>query len=375
MTSPLKVGVVGGGLIAQAVHLPNLAKLSDDFAVVGIADVSPRVAGALGRKYAARAYTDWRRLIERERLDAVLVCSPPATHVEVTLAALECNLAVFVEKPLCLDPVDARRICRRAAESGAVVQVGYMKRFSATYEALLEALPTSADQLRLISVTTYDPWMAREPFVRWDEMVRGADVPPSVVAAQDQSHRDQVEAAVGHCDTGTARAYGYTFLSCLIHDVNLVHGALDRLAVKSPMAPLMATAWAEGAGGSIGLELPTGAVAHFAWVLLPGCDDFREQATFYFEDAVHEVCFGAPYDREAPSVYRVTRSGESRTPTEVKVIGDPFLAELRHFHECVVGATRPRCPPEQGARDVALLRDAFVAGQAARGDRRDRGAA
>ena len=93
---PLRIGVVGGGLIAQAVHLPRLAADPARFAVVGIADPSPKVIGALAARYApAHGYLDWRDLLDREELDAVAVCSPHSTHAEVVLAALDraCTLS------------------------------------------------------------------------------------------------------------------------------------------------------------------------------------------------------------------------------------------------------------------------------------------
>jgi predicted dehydrogenase len=360
MSATLRVAVVGGGLIAQAMHLPNLAHLADEFELVAVADVSANVAVGLGLRYSATPYTDWRDLLEQERLDAVLVCSPHATHAEITLAALDRGLAVFVEKPLCIDPQDADRICRRSAATGLVVQVGYMKRFAPAYEALLEGLPASTDRLRLVSVVTYDPWMAREPFVPWNQMIQSNDIPAAVRNQQRESECEQVRAAVGHGDDGTVRAYSYTFLACLIHDVNLVHGALDRLGVDAPLVPLMAADWADGHGGSLAVRLPNGALAQFAWVLLSGLTAFREQATLYFEDAVHELRFPCPYDRDAPVRYSVTAAHAGNAVREFK--GDAFASELRHFHDCVVHRLPCRCPPEQAARDIKLLRDLFVSG-------------
>ena len=363
MSDELRVAVVGGGLIAQAIHLPNLARLSDAFDLVAVADASPHVANGLARQYSATPYTDWRELLGHERLDALLVCSPHSTHAEITLAGLDCGLPVFVEKPLCISPQDADRICSRSAATGLVVQVGYMKRFAPAYEAFLDGLPGSSDRLRLVTVVTYDPWMAREPFVPWNQMIHGRDIPMSVREAQQAAERDQVEAAVGHSDEATVRAYSYTFLACLIHDVNLIHGALEHLGVDGPLLPLMAAHWAHGDAASIAAGLPNGATAQFSWVLLPGLLDFHEQATLYFEDTIHELRLPGPYDRDAGGRYSVTGTQGTR-PTHIvrELKGDAFAAELSHFHDCVVTGAICRCPPEQAARDIELLRDLFAAG-------------
>jgi predicted dehydrogenase len=350
----LRTGVVGGGLIAQAVHLPNLARCSDAFELTAIADVSRRVAEGLAARYApARGYTDWRAMLDGERLDAVVVCSPHATHAEVTLAALDLGLHVLVEKPLCIAPDDAAAICRRREEAGLVVQVGYMKRYDPAYQAFLDALPVG-DALRFVDVVTYDPWMAREPFVPWSSMIHGDDVPRAVIEAGAGDEAEQVARAVGSDDPATVRAYSYTFLACLVHDVNLVHGALDRLGVGEA-EPRSAAHWADGDAASFTARLPGGATWHCAWLLLRGLDEFRERAALYFENAIHELEMPAPYWPDAPRVHRVTGA----EPTGHT--GDAYLAELRHFHACVVDGTPCRTPPDQAARDIELLRGLFLA--------------
>jgi predicted dehydrogenase len=356
----LRIGVVGGGLIAQAVHLPNLARCSDAFELVAIADVSPRVAEGLAARYApARAHLEWRALLDDERLDAVVVCSPHATHAEVTLAALDRGLHVLVEKPLCIAPEDAAAICRRRDETGLVVQVGYMKRYDVAYEAFLDALPATGAGLRFVDVVTYDPWMAREPFVPWSSMLRGDDAPAAVVEAGRAAEAEQVERAVGSAEPETVRAYSYTFLACLVHDVNLVHGALERVGVDA-VEPVSATHRAGGDAASFTARLANGATWHCAWLLLRGLDEFRERAALYFEDAVHELEMPAPYWPDAPRIHRVTGAH----PTEHT--GDAYVAELRHFHSCVVDGIACRTPAEQATRDIALLRDLYVLSKARR---------
>jgi predicted dehydrogenase len=345
------------------VHLPNLRRLSDAFKLVAIADVSLGVAEGLARRHApARPYTDWSQMLAREELDAVVVCTPHATHREITLAALSRGVHVFVEKPLCISPDDAEAICARRAETGLVVQVGYMKRFHPGYEALLDALPPAVDGLRLVDVVTYDPWMSREPFVRWSEMVRANDVAPALVEDGRQSEREQVARAVGRADTATVRAYSYTFLACLVHDVNLVHGALDRLGVAGALEPRTAADWADGEAASFTVGLPGGATWHCAWLLLPGQLEFRETASLYFADGVHQVTFPAPYDVAAPVEHRVGGAADAeRSLVARELVGDAYVAELLHFRDCVVDGAECRTPPEQARRDIELLRDLFLA--------------
>ena len=367
MTRRLRTAVIGGGLIAQAVHLPNLVRLQDLFEIVAIVDASPTVAEGLAARYGdAVSYADWRQMLDRERLDAIVVCSPHATHASITLAALCRGLNVFVEKPLCISPNDAKAICAARDETGLVVQVGYMKRFEPAYQRFLDGLPTSADQLRLVTVVTYDPSMAREPFVPWNQMIHSNDIPVPALEEQRDSEFRQVQEAVGFDDDRTVRAYSHTFLACLIHDVNLIHGALDRLGVDGPLLPAAAADWAAGDGGTIVVQLPNGAPWHSSWVLLPGLMEFRERATLHFADAIHEISFPSPYDQRAGVAHSITSARNSKPVHRDRAItGDAFAAELSHFHDCVVERAPCRCPPEQAARDIELLRDLFVSGATA----------
>jgi predicted dehydrogenase len=312
--------------------------------------------GLAARHDAARAYTDWARMLDDERLDAVIVCSPHATHAEIVLAALERGLHTLVEKPLCIAPDDAAAICRRRDDTGLVVQVGYMKRYDPAYEAFLDALPANADALRLIDVVTYDPYLVREPFVPWERMLHGDDVPAAVLAAAHEAEAEQLRRAVGSADRVAARAYGNAFLGALVHDVNLVHGALDRLGMRGDVEPLGAAYRADGEAASFTARLPGGATWHCAWLLLRGLMDFRERATLYFADAVHELELPSPYSPDAARVHRVTevRGGEHAVTVDEHA-DDAYLAELRHFHACVVDGAACRTPPEQALRDIGLL--------------------
>jgi predicted dehydrogenase len=358
VSAPIRVAVIGGGLIAQAVHLPNLAAMADRFAVAAVADISPSVAAGLGERYAGgRGYTDWRELLASHELDAIVVCSPHDTHAEIVLAALDRGLHVFVEKPLCVVPEDAETICRRQRDTGLTVQVGYMKRFDAAYLALLDALPGDAERLRMIDTVTYDPWMAREPFVPWTRMLAPADVPADVLEAGRAEEAEQVRRAVGGADADTVRAYSYSFLACLVHDVNLAHGVLDALGVDARPEGASAAEWAAGGAASFTATLPGGPRWRGAWLLLDGQLEFRERATFYFTDGVYELELPVPYWPQAERRLRVARDAAVAIET---FSGDAYVAELGHFADCIEHGAVCLTPPEQAARDIELLRDLFV---------------
>ena len=353
-----RFGVIGGGLIAQAVHLPNL-HANAAVELVAIADPSAETSAGLAAKYGLRAsYLDWREMLQAEELDAVVVCSPHSTHAAIVHAAIELGIHSLVEKPLCIDPADARAIAVAAAAAGVIVQVGYMKRFDPAYERFLSGMP-SPESLRLIDVVTYDPWMSREPYVPWNSMIRGNDIPADVLKAGLADEARQVGAAVGTDDPQTVRSYSYTFLACLIHDINLVRGVLDAWGMSS--TAVSSAAWADGNAASATLRLSNGAEWRTSWMLLPGLERFEERASFYFDDAIHELQFAVPYHSQAPTLLKTLTTMNGRPVETVdSFVSDSYVAELDAFLAAIDSGAAVLTPPEQSVGDIEILRDLFL---------------
>jgi myo-inositol 2-dehydrogenase / D-chiro-inositol 1-dehydrogenase len=124
--TPARVGVVGlGGIgVRHARLLRELAEAE----LVGVAELDGSRRESIAAELGAAPYADWRHLLESERLDALFVATPPATHADPTVAALDAGLHVFVEKPLARTAADAAAIVAAAERSGCVCAVGYQWR-------------------------------------------------------------------------------------------------------------------------------------------------------------------------------------------------------------------------------------------------------
>jgi UDP-N-acetylglucosamine 3-dehydrogenase len=94
----LRVGLIGCGGIAP-VHLDSYRQ-DGRVRVVAVADVEEQRAAALAAQSGAAPYTDYRQMIDEQRLDAVSVLTPPAFHREIAEAALAAGVHVLAEKPL-----------------------------------------------------------------------------------------------------------------------------------------------------------------------------------------------------------------------------------------------------------------------------------
>jgi predicted dehydrogenase len=358
------MGVVGGGLVAQAMHLHYLAHLSDRFELVAVAEPSQVVRESLRRRYRLEAaYSDYEELLDGTKLDAVVVSSPAQTHAEVTLAALERGLHVFVEKPMCITLADADRIVAARKASGRVVQVGYMKRFDPAWERMLEGMPDSAESLRYVSVVVHDPEFG--PFFGREDIVRGADVPQAVLDGGRMKLRAQVKEAVGADSPAVLNAFEASFLGSLVHDVNLVHGLLERLGEPLPGQVIDGDWWNDGFAVTGSVRLASGGRWDSAWIQLLDIFEYRERVTFFFAEEVHSLTFPSPWLKQSPTLYEASRAGRAgRAVDAFESYEESFARELVHFHGCVVEGTECRTPPEQARMDMDVLTQMFLKAQA-----------
>jgi predicted dehydrogenase len=356
----LRIGVVGGGLVAQAMHLHFLAHLSSLFELVAVADPSATVRDALQRRYNLEAtYEDHHGLLEGTKLDAVVICSPSQTHTQVTLDALEHGLHVFVEKPMCITLADADRIIEAQHSTGKVVQVGYMKRFDRAWERMREGLPDSVDSLRYISVVVHDPEFV--PYFGPGDIVRGSDIPAEIMESGREQMRAQVREAAGADSQAVITAFEGAFLGSLVHDVNLVHGLLEQLGEPLPAAVIGGDWWNEGQAVTGAVRLSNGARWDSAWIQLLDVYEYRESVTFFFAEEVHSLTFPSPWLKQSPTLYEVSRAKESARVTErFESYEESFARELAHFHDCVVNGTECRTPPEQARLDMDVLTRMFL---------------
>ena len=344
---PVRIGVVGAGLIAQVAHLPLLRARPADFTVVGLADPDAitrrRVAARFGIDAAAPTQAE---LLDAADLDAVLIASPNGAHGAQVLEALAAGVHVLVEKPLCLSVEEAERIAAARDRVGRVVQVGYMKRYDPAVEALLDELGDA--ELLHVESLTHDPGLRR---------FFGPGAPEARAGlASDRAGGAGPAAAAPRLDGEGPRERWWSelFAGALVHDVNLVHAVLERLGLG---ADRIADAFADDdrAGGTIVLQ--GGARWSATWLALPAVDRFAERVTVYSADGIRALEFPAPYLLHAPTRYTRAQGAERRVRSAFDEAYDRALA---HFRACLAGETSCRTPPEQAARDIALLGELFA---------------
>jgi predicted dehydrogenase len=107
----VSIGIIGAGGICKTRHLPGLAKI-DGVTVQAVCNRSRESGEAIAGEWSIpEVMTDWRALIARDDLNAVLIGTWPYTHAEMSIAALEAGKHVFCQA----------RMARTAAEADAML--------------------------------------------------------------------------------------------------------------------------------------------------------------------------------------------------------------------------------------------------------------
>lgn len=162
----VRIGFVGAGGIAGA-HMNSLEKI-ENAQVVAFADIDEARAQKAAARFRAATYTDYRRMMEIERLDAVYVCVPPFAHTDAELIAASRGIHLFVEKPVALTMGKAREIERAISDGGIIAGVGYHWRAYDTTRRVLQEL----EDRTVGMVMGY--WLGGLPGVPWWRRMDGS---------------------------------------------------------------------------------------------------------------------------------------------------------------------------------------------------------
>ena len=104
-------------------------------------DISATLLQVVGARFdIPNRYDNVISMLDAGGLDAVLVLNSDEYHAECVIAALERDVHVLVEKPMCLSAREAEEIIAARDRSGRTVMVGYMRRFAPAFTEAVKLL-------------------------------------------------------------------------------------------------------------------------------------------------------------------------------------------------------------------------------------------
>lgn len=154
-------GIIGGGVIgpthARAVKDVEGAKL------VAVCDVVEAAAKKFGDDTGAPAYTDLGKMLKREDLDVLDVCTPSGLHARLGIQGAEAGKHVLVEKPIDISLENADSLIGACEKAGVKLGVIFQHRFDAATRKLKEAVD-SGKFGRLILGDAYVKWYRAQEY-------------------------------------------------------------------------------------------------------------------------------------------------------------------------------------------------------------------
>ena len=126
-----RIGIIGVGGIARGKHIPELSCVSE-CKITAICDIDKAVLERVGDNLkldAEHRFTDYKKLIDCDDVDAVEICTPNYLHIEMAEYAAEKGKAMNIEKPLCLDARDAEGLFNTVKQKDIPNMMSFSYRF------------------------------------------------------------------------------------------------------------------------------------------------------------------------------------------------------------------------------------------------------
>lgn len=120
----MKAAIIGLGVIGK-VHYDVLKRHGED--IVALCDID---AAKLNGYDNVKKYFDYKKMLDEEKIDVVHICTPHYLHADMTIYALERNVNVLCEKPLCIRKEDVARIIDAENKSEAMLGVCLQNRYN-----------------------------------------------------------------------------------------------------------------------------------------------------------------------------------------------------------------------------------------------------
>ena len=314
----VNIGVIGAGRIGR-IHGRNLKFQVPGAKIIAIADVIIESAKKLADELEIPVCEeDYRRLLRKDDIQAVIICSSTDTHAQIIIEAAEAGKHIFCEKPIALEMDKIDRALAAVDKAGVKLQVGFNRRFDPSFKKAKELVEAGKiGTPHLLRISSRDPQ------------------PPPL---------DYI------------RVSGGLFLDMMIHDFDMA-----RYLLKEEVTEMMATGHCliDSSIGQCG-DIDTAVVLLKFQSGALGTIDNSRQAAYGYDQRI-EV-FGS----EGSVVV------ENKTPTEVTLHSaesiqsdkplhffleryqEAYLAEMNHFITCILEDKEPCVGGLDGKISVAM---------------------
>lgn len=330
----IRLGVIGLGMIGK-VHAEILRKI-EECDLVAICDIDAKHQ-AMGETLGTKFYPHYQEMIERERLDGVVIALPNDFHTPVGIDCAKRGLNLFVEKPIAQNLSEADRLIEAARKSNVQILVGHHRRFNPLVETTRDII--RGGQIgKLVGVVIL--WTLLKPFdyfqdpFSWRREKGGGPILINVIHEIDN-------------------------LRYICGEVTQVYAEVSHRVRKFPVEDSV----------SVALRLEDDVLVNiFLSDCVPGnlaYESTTGENPFFFHSPGPENCyyfFGTEASIAFPQLRKLFYPDPSKAGWQypisqegVKVIReDPYLRELSHFCKVAAGEETPRITGEDARRTLEV---------------------
>lgn len=179
MLKTINWGIIGCGDVTEVKSGPAFNKIAGSRLQAVMRRDKEKAADYATRHNVPKWYNDGYALIADPDVNAIYVATPPSSHEEYAIAAMEAGKPVYIEKPMTVNAASAKRIAAKAAATGVAVSIAHYRRQLPLFKKIKQLLDEKyIGDARFVNLELFQPVNAKgfEPragYWRLDPSVSG----------------------------------------------------------------------------------------------------------------------------------------------------------------------------------------------------------
>ncbi len=221
---PYGFAIIGCGFIGQK-HARVLSEL-EGAEITAVCDNVKDRAVEFGKKYKAKPYTDYAKLLKNKDVDIVTLCTPSGMHAQMTIDAAKAGKHVVTEKPMALTLRGADKMMEECKKNNVRLFVIKQNRYNPPIKRLKEAIDKGRFGKIFLANTTIR-WSRPQKYYNGDEWRGTLRMDGGVIMNQASHHIDLLRWLIGEVDSVFAK------IGTLTHDIEVDDTAAVVLRFKN----------------------------------------------------------------------------------------------------------------------------------------------
>ncbi len=151
----INIGLIGCGRISNR-HLEVFEQLKEKINLVAVCDIDKDKAKSVGEKYNVPFYTDYEKMLDSHKFDAMSICTPSGLHPKHGIIAAKRGIHVITEKPMAIRLEDADKLIRTCDENNVKLFVVKQNRLNPGIRLLKNAIEKNRfGEIYMVNATVF----------------------------------------------------------------------------------------------------------------------------------------------------------------------------------------------------------------------------